>query len=148
MVARPVRVGIFVNMSIDVLAAMASWMMRANARDIAVVSTDSPRCKKKTPMRNAGSSVDTAPPAMHVASSAKVAAEDVRQGKLARVLAEFVVSNCHITHMGGVALTHSDAPDCSCSGISHFVIDALQFSLSVHGLDHTFIHMFSLPNLA
>jgi len=36
----------FCNMSIDVLAAMASWMMRANARDIAVVSTDSPRCKK------------------------------------------------------------------------------------------------------
>ena len=97
---------------------------------------------QNTPRRNAGSSVGTAPPAMHIASSAKVTAEDVLQGKLARVLAEFVVSNCHITRRGGVARTPSDATDCSCGEISHFVIDELQSLFSMHGIDHTFIHMF------
>ena len=72
---------------------------------------------------DAGSSVDTALPAMRVASSAKVTAEDVRQGKLVRVLAEFFVSSCSVERMGGVARRYSYATDCSCSEISHFVID-------------------------
>jgi hypothetical protein len=101
---------------------------------------------QKTPRRNAGSSVDTALPSMHVASSAKVTAEDVRQGKLVRVLAEFFVSSCSVERMGGAARTHSYAIDCSCSAISHVVIDEFQRALSMHRLDHTFIQLFSSEN--
>ena len=145
----------FGNTSIDVLVVMAPCTMFAKACDPSVATTDASSCKRRRGA-DAGSSVDTAPPAMRVASSAKgrlvlrrprkVTAEDVRQGKLARVLADLVVSKCNISRMGCAARTHSYATDCRCSEISHFVSDALQRTLSMHGIDHTCIHMISCRN--